>query len=125
MSSGSNGGYLYPDECMVSQNKAYKFCYQSDGNIVLYDQEDRQIWSAGAAGAGGGEPFVLNLDFSGRLMAWNGNGTTLDNTYWLSSNPTVPEEGPFDASLQDDGNMVIRRRRDDKIVWSTSPGKCC
>jgi hypothetical protein len=106
---------------MVSQNKAYKFCFGSDGNVVLYDQGNRQIWSAGAAGAGGGKPLELSFASGGRIVAWNGTNDPY-NWYWRSSNPTSADQGPFDAILQDDGNMVIRRRRDDKIVWFTSPG---
>jgi hypothetical protein len=108
---------------MVSQNKAYKLCYQSDGNVVLYDPGDRQIWSAGSAGAGGGEPVQLSLAENGRLTAFNASSPDAE-LYWFSSNPTLPEEGPFDAVLQDDGKLVIKRRRDDKTVWSTTPGNC-
>jgi hypothetical protein len=121
----TTGGYLEPDECMVSQNKAHKLCYQSDGNIVLYDQGDRQIWSAASAGGyGGGKPVGISLEADGRLVAFNAS-SPMAEWYWRSGNPTAVEAGPYDAILQDDGNLVIRRRRDDKTVWSTLPGKCC
>ena len=47
--------YLDIYECMLSQNKDYKLCYQSNGDVVLYDQGNKPIWCAGAAGAGGGK----------------------------------------------------------------------
>jgi hypothetical protein len=124
MSSEDNYRHLYPDECLVSQNKAYKFCYQSDGNIMLYNEGGKPTWSAGIHGAGGGKPMLLSIDKDGTLTAFNKTDAP-PSWYWTSSTPTEPEEGPFDAVLQDDGNVVIRRLSDNKIVWSTFPGTPC
>ena len=115
------GGYLGPDQCMVSQNKAHKFCFQRDGNIVMYNEANKPTWSSNTADASGGMASALDIQSNGRLFAWN--GTQDSDWYWESSNPSDDREGPFDGILRNDGNFVIIRRSDKKVLWSTSPGE--
>jgi len=118
LSSVEDSDFLSPDQCMVSRNKAYKLCYQKDGNIVLYNKADKPTWSADAAGAGGGKAFLLSISTDGWLVAYNGSEGS--DWYWESPIPSMEPEGPFDGILQDDGNFVIIRRNDTKVMWSTS-----
>jgi len=105
---------------MVSPNKAYKFCFQTDGNIVMYNEANKPTWSSNSAGASKGMANALSMSIHGRLVAWNGTEARLDS-YWESPIPSNDREGPFDGILQNDGNFVIIRRSDKKVLWSTSP----
>ena len=89
-----------------------------DGNTILYDEANYIIWASQTGGAIP-KPAQLNLNKNGQLAALDQSAEAI----WKSLNPTVAEEGPFDAILRNDGNLVITRRKDNKVVWSLKPGR--
>ena len=111
---------------MVSQDKtAHRFCFQPDGQLVLYDQKNKTTWRMLAINGSdasllppGTKPMQVYLNTNGVLVA----NDTSNTTYWnTSGDATVAEEGPFYAVLQDDGVFVIRRQSDNTTIWSTAP----
>jgi len=112
--SEASGGFLLPNQCMISDNTDYKLCFMLDGNILLYDQGNYIIWASQTAVP---KPALLNLNKNGQLAALDQSA----EAFWETLSPTVAEEGPFDAILQNDGNLVITRRKDKKVVWSLKP----
>jgi hypothetical protein len=126
LKSEDEGGWLYPDECLVSANKAHKFCYQSDGNMVLYNRLNKSVWESDTAGLSlGFQKGEFSLSDDGQLSAYDAadNGTA----YWAHGDGmSTAEDGPFDAILRNDGNLAIYRREDKEVLWSTSAesGEC-
>ena len=94
----SAGQQLAPGEGIVSDGGAYRLVYQSDGNVVLYDERSRiPVW---ATHTGGTRPGRLVMQTDGNLVLYDGDGVPR----WASeSNGT-----PFAYLLvQNDGNLVI------------------
>lgn len=89
--------YLENDFCLYSTNNRYLITFQSDGNLVEYDQSSsplKAIWSTGTAG----HPYAyLDLQPDENLVIYNDNGAVL----WATNAHNVS-----DYTLQNDGNFV-------------------
>jgi hypothetical protein len=125
-SNESDEYLLEPDQCMQSQSETFKLCFQSNGDLVLYDGEDQPKWSIMANStpsrnvSSDASPAKLLLGNNGRLQAFDDTG---EEPYWVSPVPTVEEEGPFEAVLGDDGTLNITRLKDMRLMWSTAAGE--
>jgi hypothetical protein len=80
--------------------------YQSDGNLVLYD-EGIALWSTETNGT---TPGAVYMQGDGNLVLYDGFGAPV----WASG--TAGDDGGF-LAVQDDGNVVIYR--DGVAVWAT------
>lgn len=93
-----NGGFeLLTGQSMRSIDSRFRLTLQSDGNLVLYDNLNRALWSSGT----NGKPVTRCL------MQNDGNLVLYDNNfvhYWASN--THMFAGAY-LRLQDDGNLVI------------------
>lgn len=94
----SAGGRLTAGQTLVSTNRRYRLLYQSDGNLVLYDDTDRTApW---ATNTGGTSPGRAELQGDGNFVLYDGAGAA----QFASNTP-----GNTNARLvvQNDGNVVI------------------
>lgn len=112
---------LAPGTSLRSSNGQFRLQYQTDGNLVLYDDVNRRVlWATGSAVTDG----RLVMEGDGNLVLYDGSGAS----QWMSGTGakanTSCAAAPWDAPcantflvLQDDGNLVIYRR-DGSAVWS-------
>ena len=73
----SSGQVLAVGATIYSTDRRYSFKFQSDGNLVLYDNGSA-IWSSGTSGIGIGGYVVMQSD--GNLVLYNSNGIPLWHT---------------------------------------------
>ena len=92
-----------------SRNGQYRFVYQPDGNLVIYDSQDNALRAYGY----GSQYFQLQND--GNWVIFNANGTP-NFAIGTATN------GPVYFVMQDDGNLVLRRMFDDLPIWSALGG---
>ncbi len=100
------GDKLLQGQQIQSTNGLYTVVLQTDGNVVLYNQEHSPLWATGAMGA---DSFVMQTD--GNLVAYQGK-----NPLWASD--TAGQSNAF-AIIQDDGNFVVYRREGLQPLWSS------
>jgi hypothetical protein len=102
----------------VSSNGKHHFCFEADGDVVLYQTGERK-WSSKSAGKvptdSVGMLFLDNED--GQLVAEAENA----DDFWknIPTDQAVQRGAPFTAVLKDDGNFEVTRL-DGTIVWATN-----
>ena len=102
------GEVLYPGQYITSANGRYKFIYQNDGNLVLYDGS-RPLWASSTNGQPGG---VCIMQEDGNLVFY----IPVDRPIWASNTAGNPNSR---LVVQDDGNMVIYSPNG-KAIWATN-----
>ena len=102
------GQVLNPGNFIVSADGHYKFIYQTDGNLVLY-QGSAALWASGTNGKGVG---VCIMQTDGNLVIY----TSGPHAIWASGT-----NGSLNSHfiIQNDGNGVIYRP-DGHAVWATN-----
>jgi hypothetical protein len=101
------GARLPPGQSITSPNSRYRLLFQTDGNLVLYDDVERSApWSTGTAGI---NPAHVIMQTDGNLVVYDAAG----RDHWASGSP-----GNLNAylSVQNDGNVVIYRT-DGESAW--------
>ncbi|MFO0579809.1 MAG: hypothetical protein U1A78_38035 [Polyangia bacterium] len=88
------GQYLNPGESLVSANGLYKLIMQTDGNLVLY-QNQRALWSSRSNGS---QPKQAIMQTDGNFVVY------FNNRGPWATGPRVP--GSY-IVMQDDGNVVV------------------
>ncbi len=102
------GEVLYPDQSITSASGRYRFIYQDDGNLVLYDG-GTALWASGTDGRPVG---VCIMQGDGNLVIYARGGDPI----WSSDTWQHPGSR---LVVQDDGNVVIYRP-DGTAVWATN-----
>ena len=102
------GEVLNPDQSIASANGRYRFIYQGDGNLVLYDG-GTPLW---ASATDGGPVGVCIMQGDGNLVIYARGGQPI----WSSNTWQHPGSR---LVVQDDGNVVIYRP-DGTPVWATN-----
>lgn len=100
------GEVLNPDQEITSTNGRYRFIYQGDGNLVLYDS-GTPLWASGTDGSPVG---VCIMQGDGNLVIYD---ATLQ-PIWSSNTWQHPGSR---LVIQDDGNVVIYRP-DGTPLWA-------
>jgi hypothetical protein len=89
-------GRLLPGQSITSGNNQFRLLYQTDGNLVLYDDVKRTwVWSSGTAGTSAG---VAVLQTDGNFVVYNAAGAP---QWWTST------FGTDRLVVQSDGNLVV------------------
>jgi hypothetical protein len=119
-SNGAAGAYdtllpewaLNPDQSIYSADGRYRLIYQSDGNLVLYDQSTGSSrWDSHTNGTSPGQVVMRN---SGDLIIYDSNG----NMLWDSGTSI-----PFSFLLvQTDGNLIIASPTGVLVATTGLPG---
>jgi MIR domain/Beta/Gamma crystallin len=104
-----SGEILYPDHSLVSLNGHFRLTFQTDGNLVLYDNRTGiPTWSSGT---GGNAVSVCIMQSDGNLVIYAPGGQAI----WSINDWHNPGSR---LVVQDDGNVVIYRP-DGTVVWAT------
>jgi len=104
-------GRLEHGQALGSRNGLYRFINQSDGNLVVYDQDDKPIWASNTNGKGQGH---LVYQSDGNLVLYHGS------TPLWASNTNGRSTGRLD--MQNDGNLVIYDG-ENRPVWATNTNR--
>lgn len=107
-SSMQPGQALKPGGSLSSPNGAYKFIYQTDGNLVLY-AGSRALWASGTYGRPVGS---TDMQADGNLVIY----TDSHQPIWASN--TWGQNGNV-LKVQDDGNVVLYNTSG-RAVWATN-----
>jgi len=99
------GTSIPADTCINATNGRSHLCFQSDGNLVIYNQYWRPIWSIGSVGTGR----TCKFQWDGNLVVNGPNGNVWHSGTW--GNPASQ------LIVQDDGNVVIYRQG--PVAWNT------
>jgi len=99
---------LLPGASFRSAGGRFRLTYQTDGNLVLYDDRDRvPLW---ATRTGGTSPGQAILQTDGNFVVYDRGGAAV----WSSGTPDNPNAY---LMVQDDGNVVIYSANDQPL-WS-------
>ena len=107
------GRRLLADQSITSPSRRIRLVYGTDGNLALYDDEERRLlWSTGTSGTPPGRA-ILELD--GNLVVYDRDGAAR----WSSGT-----NGNRNARLvvQDDGNLEILSW-DGRAIWDRFRGR--
>lgn len=102
------GAQLFPGQQAYSADGRYHLEFQTDGNLVLYNNFGTVMWASQTNGAPVAE---LRMQRDGNLVIYGVDGAPI----WASNT-----EGNPGAALrvQDDGNVVIYSRGQ-RVLWAT------
>jgi hypothetical protein len=101
-------GYLFPGQSLYTANRTYRLAMQTDGNLVLYDQNMKPLWDTGTSGI---PVAYVSLQGDGNLVLYSQSGRPV----WNSN--TVGNSGD-NLTIQQDGNLVIYSSGDTPL-WDT------
>jgi len=113
-----SGQRLNHDDCLVSDNKRFNLCMQSDGNLVIYKGGNANnrisIWASNTNGKGS-HPYRLEMQIDGNLVIYDGQGHPI----WASG---THNRGAIDAFMimQSDGNLVIYNDSPTTPLWASN-----
>jgi lysophospholipase L1-like esterase len=98
-----------PGQCLTSTDGRFNFCYQTDGNIVLY-MGSTAIWNSGTIRS----PGYLILHGIGTLSAYDAWGFVYWSTAAAGSNALF--------QIQNEGNAVLYNQSNAPIWWTSFGG---
>lgn len=102
-----SGSRLLPGQAITSGNGRFRLLFQTDGNLVLYDDVERSAsWSSRTPGISAGS-VIMQPD--GNLVVYDAQG----RDHWSSATPG--NAGAY-VVVQNDGNLVIYRT-DGESPW--------
>lgn len=112
---------LRPGEQLVSPNKQYHLKYQRDGNLVLKDSAGKTIWATNVLHIPGSAILQEDGNFViyDHLQQQVWNSKTRNASY--DTNDPNSLYGSNILVLQDDGNLVMyaeKQRRPDRAIWA-------
>ena len=95
-----SGARLLPGQELTSTSGRYRLHYQTDGNVVLYDDTDRTaLWNSATTSS---RPGQAMMERDGNFVVYDGQGRVLWTT-GTTGNPNAY------LLVQDDGNLVVYR----------------
>jgi hypothetical protein len=106
-----SGQGLQVDESLDSPSGQLSLVLQSDGNLVLYDQDRQPVW---ASGTDGQDVSTATMQEDGNLVLYSSGGSAV----WASD--TSGNDGAY-LVVQDDRNLVIYSA-DGAPIWATNTG---
>lgn len=108
-------GSLYPDQAITSENGRFRLIYQLDGNLVLYDDQNKiPLWDSKSTGS---SPGVAVLQDDGNLVVYDGS----ERVVYKSNIP--PSSGSY-LLVENSGNMAIYDRCT-TLVWESKTDVDC
>jgi hypothetical protein len=101
------GARLSPGQAITSTSRRYRLLYQSDGNLVLYDDVDRvALWSTGTTGTSPGQALMQG---DGNFVIYTAQGAAV----WATG---TPGNNNARLAVQNDGNVIVYRS-DGQPAW--------
>jgi len=102
---------LGPNQSKVSCDGRFTLVHQGDGNVVLYDQGGRALWTTRTAGQATSS-FVMQGD--GNLVLYRADGRAI----WNSQTPGNPISATV---LRNDGNLLVYGANW-RVLWQSGTG---
>lgn len=102
-----NGQNIEQNRKYWSDNNRYYLIFQNDGNLVVYNQNDRSLWSSNTSGRGWRAVFQDD----GNLVVYSQREAVV---YSTNTNGKRANR----LTMQDDGNLVIYNRSNP--LWSSN-----
>jgi hypothetical protein len=100
------------DEAIYSPNKKFRFVYQGDGNLVLYDENNGVAWTANCKNTGLETAGKMTMNEDGKLTIINGDG----KVKWQSDfSYAIEKKTPY-LKVRNDGQIVIYDNKDN-VLW--------
>jgi hypothetical protein len=106
-----NGGVC--NSTLTAMNGICKFNAQTDGNLVVYNKNNKPVWNSRTNGQGVA-PYKLTMQPTGNLLWTDSNNTTL----W-QSNTGGQGVAPYRAHINEQCNFSILDSKNNSI-WSTN-----
>jgi hypothetical protein len=97
---------------LTSQNQMYRVVMQNDGNLVIYDRQDKYHWSSGTSGQGTA-PYKFVMQEDGNLVIYDVDGSSTWN-----SGTAGRGTGPYKLVMGNDRNLVVYDSTD-TALWSS------
>lgn len=121
------GETLKRGDSIFSPSRRYQLIFQNDGNLVVYDRKEswQAVWNTQTARSEERRqwPYRVSFQSDGNLVVYEGTSNT--KTPPPEGWPDVPVwnsgtwgKGASQLSLQDDGNLVIRKADGTALWWS-------
>ena len=98
---------------LESNNGNYKFIMQTDGNLVLYDQNGKAIWASGTNNIAI-QRCIMQTDGNLVLYRYDGKAAWSSGTYGKPNSL---------LNVQNDGNVVIYFDPKPEAVWATGTNR--
>lgn len=102
------GQTMHKGDYLKSTDDRFKFIYQTDGNVVLYNSSGTAVWNNGKAGVAS-DRLVMQGD--GNLVLYNGSSAVW-HTYSGGN-------GSSKLVLQNDGNAVVYLSDNTAYTWNS------
>ena len=109
-SSARKSSVIFPGQFYESLDRRFRFTYQHDGNLVLYDDGSPR-WSSNTHVSGKAKNGVLRLQKDGNLVLYGNDNSPL----WATNTNVGVSTRPY---MQIDGNFVIYGPKG-KALWAT------
>lgn len=107
---------LSQNSSLKSENKKYKLVLQTDGNLVIYENETTPIWATHTNGKGGNR---LDMQDDGNLVLYNVEKSPLWSTDTYQGGPD--KTGSF-VILENDGTLVLFNAKG-HAIWTSKRGR--
>ena len=112
MSDLNNGERLISGQTLTSPNGKFTLCIDNEGDLVVNDDEDDEIWVS-ETDVKGIAPYVLVLRDNNNLSLYDYYGTRI----WCN-NMTGKGHGKAYLRIKDDGNLVMYDEGETEL-WCT------
>jgi hypothetical protein len=99
---------------IIQGKKCRAVLQQWDGNLVIYDANNKPLWGHNTSTVGSVPPYRLKMQGDGNLVLYDSKNTPI----W-ASNTNGHGTGPYKATMQDDCNFVIYDSKG-SAIWATN-----
>lgn len=94
------GETMYKGDTLFSPNHEYRLVFQNDGNLVVYNSQDKALWHSGTHGMSNAA--TLRMQDDGNLVLYSDSLTPL----WHTKTHLGPY-AEYELVMQNDGNLVL------------------
>ncbi|MDT8716167.1 C40 family peptidase [Clostridium sp. 19966] len=111
-----SGQTIWTTQYLMSENEKYRLIIQDDGNLVIYDNNNKPIWAAYSFGSSDFTDNRLSLQSDGNLVVYGDKW----NSLWYTKTDHTNNNSLL-LRLDDDGDL--RLFADSKLIWDSNRGK--
>jgi len=92
---------LLKGDALFSENGEYRFAFQHDGNLVVYNSQNKALWHSATHGSSNAASLIMQGD--GNLVLYTNSSAAL----WHTKTYTPNHVGDYELVMQNDGNLVL------------------
>jgi hypothetical protein len=109
---GNENQYLEQDKVVCSSEDRFVLRYQTDGNLVIYDKNQKPIWASDTYGKPAWRTYMQP---DGNFVVYSHENKPI----WASDTYGHPDSKLI---MQDDGNLVIYDKNQ-KPIWASNTAR--